>query len=473
MRIVVLPGDGIGPEITAATTGVLRAASERFQLESAAGGARGRPRQPETVRHHRAARAARHRARRRRPDPRPDRDLRLQGRGAAARSIRRSYFRKSLDLYANVRPARTYPGRPGRLGDFDLVVVRENTEGFYADRNMEQGSGEMLVTPDVVISLRRITRLCCERIAHAACRLAMKRRKHLTIVHKANVLKIGDGMFLDICRDGARRLSGPRGRRHPGRRHDGACGAQPRPLRRHRRHQHVRRHPVRPHRGALRQPRPRRLAQCRRDHAMAQAAHGSAPDIAGQDVANPVSLILSTALLLGLAWRAKRRGPLRGGGARDRGGGGDGASRRRRRRAMSAARSARSRRRRGSLRVSGTIAVLRCRTRAEAETALRRALQVVVRAALALRSRPSKSELIPPQTAVDRDHGARDVARQRRGEEYRERGEVLGLAPIATGNLLLGKPLAIIRRIVAPDLLAHDAAGRNAVDGDAVLADLA
>ena len=105
-------------------------------------------------------------------------------------------------------PARTYAGRPGRVGDFDLVVVRENTEGFYADRNMEQGNGEMLVTPDVVISLRRITRLCCERIAHAACQLAMKRRKHLTIVHKANVLKIGDGMFLEICREAAKAYPG-------------------------------------------------------------------------------------------------------------------------------------------------------------------------------------------------------------------------------------------------------------------------
>src|SRR5262249_53094713 len=118
------------------------------------------------------------------------------------------YFRKNLDLFANIRPARTYAGRPGRLGDFDLVVVRENTEGFYADRNMEEGNGELLVTSDVVISLRRITRKCCERIAHAACRLAMKRRKHLTIVHKANVLKIGDGMFLDICRETARGYPG-------------------------------------------------------------------------------------------------------------------------------------------------------------------------------------------------------------------------------------------------------------------------
>ncbi len=88
---------------------------------------------------------------------------------------------------------------PGRFSDFDLVVVRENTEGFYADRNVESGNSEMLITQDVVISLRRITRHCCERIAHSAFELAMSRNKHVTIVHKANVLKLGDGMFIELC----------------------------------------------------------------------------------------------------------------------------------------------------------------------------------------------------------------------------------------------------------------------------------
>jgi 3-isopropylmalate dehydrogenase len=86
------------------------------------------------------------------------------------------FFRKTLDLYANIRPARTFKGMPARLGEFDLVVVRENTEGFYADRNVESGGSEMLITPDVVVSLRRITRVCCERIARSAFELAMTRR---------------------------------------------------------------------------------------------------------------------------------------------------------------------------------------------------------------------------------------------------------------------------------------------------------
>jgi 3-isopropylmalate dehydrogenase len=182
MHLVVLPGDGIGPEITAATSGVLRAASERFQLdlrleEHAIGHASlqrfGTTVRPELLDLVRAADGLI-------LGPTATFDFKDETRGEINPS---RHFRKSLDLHANVRPARTYPGRPGRVGDFDLVVVRENTEGFYADRNMEQGNGELLVTSDVVISLRRITRLCCERIAHAACRLAMKRRMRLSIVH--------------------------------------------------------------------------------------------------------------------------------------------------------------------------------------------------------------------------------------------------------------------------------------------------
>jgi len=308
MQLVVLPGDGIGPEITTATSLVLRAASERFQLnlrleEHAVGHASlkqfGTTVRPELLDIVRAADGLI-------LGPTATFDFKDEARGEINPS---RHFRKSLDLYANVRPARTYAGRPGRLGDFDLVVVRENTEGFYADRNMEQGNGEMLVTPDVVISLRRITRLCCERIAHAACRLAMKRRRHLTIVHKANVLKIGDGMFLDICREAAKA--------YPGLEVDDilidAMMA------------HVVRSPDRfdvivatnmfgdilsdltaELSGSLGLGGSLNVGD---RYAMAQAAHGSAPDIAGQDVANPVSLILSTALLLG--WYGEKSGAAR------------------------------------------------------------------------------------------------------------------------------------------------------------------
>jgi 3-isopropylmalate dehydrogenase len=305
MRLIVLPGDGIGPEITAATSLVLRAASERFQLpleleEHAVGhasltqfGATVRPGLLDRVRAADGLILG----------PTATFDFKDETRGEINPS---RYFRKALDLFANVRPARTYPGQPHRFGAFDLVVVRENTEGFYADRNMEQGNGELLVTSDVVISLRRITRHCCERIAHAACGLAQRRRKSLTIVHKANVLKLGDGLFLDICREVARG--------YPGLTVDDilvdAMMA------------HVVRQPDRfdvivatnmfgdilsdltaELSGSLGLGGSLNVGAA---HAMAQAAHGSAPDIAGQDVANPVSLILSAALLL--AWHGERSG---------------------------------------------------------------------------------------------------------------------------------------------------------------------
>ncbi len=308
MRIVVLPGDGIGPEITAATTGVLRAAAARFDLklqleEHAVGhasleqfGATVRPGLLEIVRSADGLILG----------PAATADFKDEHSGEVNPS---KYFRKSFDLFANLRPAKTYPGLRNRFGAFDLVVVRENTEGFYADRNMEQGNSELLVTPDVVISLRRITRHCCERIAHAACKLAMNRRRHLTIVHKSNVLKIGDGMFLDICREVARG--------YPGLAVDDilvdAMMA------------HVVRQPDRfdvivatNMFGDILSDLTAELSgslglggslNVGADFAMAQAAHGSAPDIAGRDVANPTSLILSAALLL--AWHGERCGDAR------------------------------------------------------------------------------------------------------------------------------------------------------------------
>jgi 3-isopropylmalate dehydrogenase len=306
MRLVVLPGDGIGPEITAATVAVLEAVSDRFNLglslEQELAGHESLKRYGTTVRGEllEKVQAA---------DglvlgPMSTFDYTDESKGGINPSM---FFRKKLDLFANIRPARTYPGvKHPAVAEFDLVVVRENTEGFYADRNMESGGSEMLVTPDVCVSLRRITRECCNRIARSAFRLAATRRKRVHAVHKANVLKIGDGMFLEECRkvaaefpdvimdeyivdamaahlvrapqkfdvivttnmfgdilsDLTAELSGSIGL-------GGSVNAGTR-------------------------------------YAMAQAAHGSAPDIAGQDTANPFSLILSAAQLLD--WHAERLG---------------------------------------------------------------------------------------------------------------------------------------------------------------------
>jgi 3-isopropylmalate dehydrogenase len=305
MRILVLPGDGIGPEITAATLLVLRAAAKRFglnfELVEDVVGHESFKRHGTTVR----------------PDlldkakasdglilgPTETYEFRDPEKGLINPSM---YFREGLDLFANIRPARTYPGLPSKVGGFDMVVVRENTEGFYADRNMEQGNAEILVTKDVVVSMRRITREACTRIAKAAFELAMERKRHVSAVHKANVLKVGDGMFLDECRKQAAHF--------PEVTLDefivDAMMA------------HVIRAPARfdvivttNMFGDILTDLTAELSgsiglgsslNAGADYAMAQAAHGSAPDIAGKNLANPFSLILSASQLL--AWHGRRSG---------------------------------------------------------------------------------------------------------------------------------------------------------------------
>jgi 3-isopropylmalate dehydrogenase len=304
MQILVLPGDGIGPEITAATRQVLEAASKRFALgldiiEDVVG--------HESLRQHGTTVRPDVVEKARQADgiilgPTATADFKDPTRGEINPSM---FFRKTFDLFANIRPARTYPGLPARLGAFNLVVVRENTEGFYADRNMEVGSGEMLVTPDVAISLRRITRACCNRIARVAFELAARRRQHVTIVHKANVLKLGDGLFLEECHAVARASPGITV-------DDIIVDAMM---------AHVVRAPQRfdvivttNMFGDILSDLTAELSgslglggslNAGTQHAMAQAAHGSAPDIAGTDSANPFSLILSGAQLL--AWLGRRR----------------------------------------------------------------------------------------------------------------------------------------------------------------------
>jgi 3-isopropylmalate dehydrogenase len=221
-------------------------------------------------------------------------------------------LRKLFDLYANERPARSLPGVPGRYAGVDLVVVRENTEGFYPDRNVLEGDAELRLTPDVVVSLRVVTRRACLRIARYAFELAARRAElrgrpgRVTAVHKANVLRRGDGLFLDCCREVAAVF--PQVAfddlhvdaaayflvREPDRfdvlvttnlfgdiLSDEAAGLV----------------------GSLGLA-PSLNAGDR--YAMAQAVHGSAPDIAGRGVANPAAEILSLAMLLD--WLGRRHG---------------------------------------------------------------------------------------------------------------------------------------------------------------------
>jgi 3-isopropylmalate dehydrogenase len=207
-------------------------------------------------------------------------------------------LRKHFDLFANIRPSLSYAGIESLHQDVDLVIVRENNEGFQPDRNVVAGCGEFRPTHDVTISVRVITRAGSSKVLHEAFRLARSRRKQVTVVHKDTVFKLGCGMFVeeakriaaeypdvvmneaivdtfamrlvmtpqkydvvvttnmfgDILSDEAAGLVG-------------GLGLAP---------------------GLSAGPR----------HAMAQATHGSAPDIAGRGIANPYAMVMSGKMLL-------------------------------------------------------------------------------------------------------------------------------------------------------------------------------
>src|SRR4051812_17856338 len=109
-------------------------------------------------------------------------------------------LRKQFNLFANVRPTRSYPDIGCLHDNVDLVIVRENNEGFQPDRNLFMGNGEFRPTDEVTISVRVITRTGSRRVAKAAFELARQRRKHLTYIHKDTVFKLGCGMFVEECK---------------------------------------------------------------------------------------------------------------------------------------------------------------------------------------------------------------------------------------------------------------------------------
>ena len=100
-------------------------------------------------------------------------------------------IRQTLNLYADVRPCKTLPNVPSIKDNVDLVIVRENTEGMYAGYDFAIGE-------DAAIGVRVITRKACDRISRYAFELARKRKKHVTLVHKGNVLKVSDGLFKEV-----------------------------------------------------------------------------------------------------------------------------------------------------------------------------------------------------------------------------------------------------------------------------------
>ncbi len=218
-------------------------------------------------------------------------------------------LRKNFRLISNIRPVRVYPGVPALATAADMVIVRENTEGFYSDRNLYLGHGELMVTPDVAITLGVFTREVIERVVRDALALAAGRRGHVTVIHKANVLPRSTGMFLEVAHE----LSGE----FPGVRIDDllvdAAAAM------------LVRDPARFDVivtenlfGDILSDLAAELCgslglsgslNAGVDIAMAQAGHGAAPDIAGRGIANPVGMIASGAMLL--RWLGARHGDER------------------------------------------------------------------------------------------------------------------------------------------------------------------
>ena len=281
--ITLIPGDGIGPEVVAAAVRVLTATGLAFEWETEAAGASAigsegsalPARVLDSIRRNKLALKG--------PTETPV--------GTGHRSVNVE-LRKALDLYANLRPVKTLPGVKSRYDGVDLIVVRENTEDLYSGL-------EHVVVPGVVESIKIITERASSRIAQFAFDHARKNgRKRVTAVHKANIMKLSDGLFLDCCRRAAKD--------YPEVKYDelivdntcmqlvldptrfdilllenlygdivsdlcagfiGGLGMAP-------------------------------GANIGEDAAVFEAVHGSAPDIAGKNLANPIALVMSGAMML-------------------------------------------------------------------------------------------------------------------------------------------------------------------------------
>lgn len=297
MKIAVLPGDDIGPEITDATLRVLEKLNDShglklaFEMHDVGMAAHGKTGSTLPDAAMEAARTA---------DgvilgpcglnvypPPEDGGIKVPG-----------TIRKTLKLHANIRPAKARPGLPRALPGLDCIIARENTEGFYADRNLFSGYGEFMPVEGVAMSMRLITDRASRLIARTAFDLAEMRRRHISMIGKRHVLEVTDGVFMDAVRDV--------GKDYPNvelREIDiDAMAAE------------IYTNPERfdvilttnmygdilsnlaaALSGGLGMA---AALNAGLDHAAANAGHGSAPDIAGNGIANPTGLMRSAAMLL-------------------------------------------------------------------------------------------------------------------------------------------------------------------------------
>ncbi len=283
--VVLIPGDGIGPEVSESVLRILREADAPVQFVTAQAGLAALERGAETVL------------------PQDTLDLISQAhvalKGPCTTPVGRGFssvnvaLRKELNLYAALRPVRSVPGVATRFEDVDLIIVRENTEGLYSGI-------ENQITPGVVVSMKVATRIACQRIAHWTFRYANSRkRKKVSTFHKANIMKMSDGMILEEARKVHQRD-------YPNILHDeviidAACMR------------------------LVQNPSQFDVILCENLYgdivsdlcaglvgglgvapganigdadAVFEAVHGSAPDIANRDIANPISLLMSSVMML-------------------------------------------------------------------------------------------------------------------------------------------------------------------------------
>lgn len=180
--ITLIPGDGIGPEIISATVRVIEATGVDIEWETHILGAQAQEKYGTTLPESTTESIKRNKVALKGPQMTP------VGKGFTSVNVG---LRKALDLYANVRPIKALPNVPCRYPELDLVVIRENTEDLYAGL-------EHVVVPGVVESLKIITEKASTRIAQYAFEYAAANgRKKVTAVHKANIMKLSDGLFLE------------------------------------------------------------------------------------------------------------------------------------------------------------------------------------------------------------------------------------------------------------------------------------
>jgi isocitrate dehydrogenase (NAD+) len=282
-RVTLIPGDGIGPEVTEAVVRIFNAAAVPIEWERQEAGIVAFKRHGQSLPAALLESIKRNKVALKGPVTTPIAE------GFTSVNVG---LRKALDLYANLRPVKNLPGIETRFPNVDLIIVRENTEDLYSGLEHE-------IVPGIVESLKIITERASTRIARFAFEYARAHgRKRVTAIHKANIMKLGDGLFLESCRKVSREFGDiPYDERIV----DAAC-------------MHLVMHPEKfdvlllPNLyGDIVSDLCAGLvgglgvvpgANIGVDGAVFEAVHGSAPDIADQNLANPTALLLSGLLML-------------------------------------------------------------------------------------------------------------------------------------------------------------------------------